>query len=66
MECDPEERARLLEDSSGGDPDLRREVEKLLSGASRAGGHLQAAVSAAVHSTNFPLRGHERLSLSRH
>ena len=57
MECDPEERARLLEDSSGGDPDLRREVESLLSGASRAGGHLQAAVSTAVHSTNFPLEG---------
>jgi hypothetical protein len=29
-ECEPDERARVLEEAGSGDPDLRREVESLL------------------------------------
>ncbi len=57
MECDPEERARLLEGSCRGDADLRQAVESLISSARSAAGHLRAAVRDAVDSTKFPLEG---------
>ena len=57
IECEPEERARLLEDSCGGDVELRREVEALLSGARSGVGEVRAAVRDAMRSTKFPLQG---------
>jgi eukaryotic-like serine/threonine-protein kinase len=57
IECEPKERARLLEDSCAGDVELRREVEALLSGARSGGGQVRAAVHEAMRSTRFPLEG---------
>jgi eukaryotic-like serine/threonine-protein kinase len=57
MECELDERARLLEDSCAGDEELRREVETLLSGARSGEGQVRAAVHDAVRSTRFPLEG---------
>ena len=57
IECEPEERARLLEDSCAGDVELRREVEALLSGARSGVGEVRAAVRDAMRSTKFPLQG---------
>lgn len=44
MESDPNERGALLEAAGSTDPELRREVEVLLSSARSAGDHLRAAV----------------------
>ena len=57
IECEPDERARLLEDSCGGDAELRREVEALLSGARSGGDQVRAAVGKVIRSTKFPLEG---------
>jgi serine/threonine protein kinase/Tol biopolymer transport system component len=57
LESAPEDRARLLDDSCAGDPELRREVESLLSGARSANHHLRAAVRGAADSIGFPLLG---------
>ena len=57
IECEPEERARLLEDSCAGDAELRREVEALLSGARSGVGEVRAVVRDAMRSTKFPLQG---------
>jgi len=46
-ECEPEERMRLLDEAGRIDPDLRRQVETLLSGGRSAPEHLGAAVRAA-------------------
>jgi serine/threonine protein kinase len=47
----------LLENSCAGDPELRREVESLLSGARSANQHLREAVRGAADSIGFPLLG---------
>ena len=57
IDCEPEERARLLEDSCAADPELRREVEALLSGARSGVGEVRATVRDAMRSTKFPLQG---------
>ena len=57
MGCAPDERDRWLEDSCAGDPELRREVEALISGARSAEGQVQAAVGEAIRSARFPLEG---------
>jgi eukaryotic-like serine/threonine-protein kinase len=57
IECEPEERPRLLEDSCAADPELRREVEALLSGARSGGAQVQEAVREAIRSAKFPLEG---------
>src|SRR5271167_4607414 len=57
MECEPDESSRLLEDSCAADPELRREVEALLSGARSGGDQVQATVREAIRSTSFPLEG---------
>ena len=56
-ECEPEHRAILLDEACSGDPELRREVEALLSCPTSGGDHLQAAVNAAVDGVWFPLAG---------
>jgi len=57
LESAPDDRSRLLEDSCAGDPELRREVESLLSGAQDANRHLRQVVRGAVDSIGFPLVG---------
>jgi len=57
VECKPEERARLLDESCSGDAELRREVEALLSSRESAEDDLQAAVRQEVHAIGFPLAG---------
>jgi len=57
VETAPEERSCLLEDSCAGDPELRREVEALLSGARSADRRLRQAVRLAADSVGFPLVG---------
>jgi len=57
LESAPEDRARLLEDSCAHDPELRREVESLLSVAQNANGHLRQVVRGAAASSAFPLVG---------
>ncbi len=56
-ECGPEERTLLLDDSCSNDPELRREVEVLLSCDGNAANHLQAAVRAEIDTVGFPLVG---------
>jgi serine/threonine protein kinase/Tol biopolymer transport system component len=57
VECAPEERTLLLEDSCAGDPELRREVEALLSAARSADRLLWEAVRLEADSIGFPLVG---------
>jgi eukaryotic-like serine/threonine-protein kinase len=57
VECEPEQRSRLLNETCSADPELRREVESLLSGQSSARDHLQATVRVAIDSIGFPLVG---------
>ena len=57
LESAPEDRSRVLEDSCAGDPELRREVEGLLSAANRAGQQLRQVVRGAADSIGFPLLG---------
>jgi serine/threonine protein kinase len=54
-ECDPKQRARLLEESGSGDPELRRTVERLLASAEVAADGLQAAVYGGLDAVAFPL-----------
>ena len=56
-ECNPGERSRLLDEAARSDPELRREVESLLSCQGSAGEHLRAAVGGAVDAIGFPLVG---------
>jgi serine/threonine protein kinase len=56
-ECDPKHRAGLLDEVCSEDPELRREVEALLSCQQSAGDHLKAAVSVGLDATGFPLVG---------
>jgi serine/threonine protein kinase len=56
-ECAPEHRTALLDESCDSDPELRREVEALLSYDESAGGSVQAAVLGGLDSVGFPLTG---------
>ena len=56
-ECDPKQRARLLEESGSGDPELRQTVERLLASAEAAADGLQAAVYGGLNAVAFPLVG---------
>jgi eukaryotic-like serine/threonine-protein kinase len=56
-ECEPEHRSGLLDEVCSGDPELRREVEALLSNQQSAGDHLKAAVSVGLDAVGFPLVG---------
>jgi serine/threonine protein kinase len=56
-ECAPENRAALLNDACGNDPELRREVETLLSCDEDAGGSLQPAVLGGFETVGVPLTG---------
>jgi eukaryotic-like serine/threonine-protein kinase len=56
-ECDPEHRTVLLDEVCGDDPELRREVEALLSCQQSASSHLKAAVRVGLNSVGFPLVG---------
>ena len=56
-ECAPENRTALLKEACGDDPELRREVEALLSCDRDAGGSVQAAVIGGLVTVGFPLTG---------
>jgi eukaryotic-like serine/threonine-protein kinase len=56
-ECEQDERARLLDAAGDSDPELRREVESLLSCEGSAGERLRAAVREAADGIAFPLVG---------
>jgi len=56
-ECGPEERGLLLDGACSNDPELRREVEALLSCDASAGDYVQAAVRTEIDTVGFPLAG---------
>src|ERR1039458_1321993 len=56
-ECDPNQRIGLLDEVCSNDPELRREVEALLSCDGRAGDYVQAAVRSELTAVGFPLTG---------
>ena len=56
-ECDPEERSALLDEACCNDPELRREVERLLVHDETAADHVQAAVQSELDILGFPLVG---------
>jgi eukaryotic-like serine/threonine-protein kinase len=56
-ESDPTERSCLLDEACSNDPDLRREVEVLLSCDGRAGDYVQVAVRSELDAVGFPLVG---------
>jgi len=56
-DCDPAQRARLLEESGNDDPELRRTLEELLANEGSAADDLQAAVSGGLDAVAFPLVG---------
>jgi hypothetical protein len=56
-ECDPGQRAGLLDEACSDDPELRREVEVLLSCEGASSDQVQEAVRAEFHSVGFPLAG---------
>jgi eukaryotic-like serine/threonine-protein kinase len=56
-ECDPEQRAGLLDGTCNGDADLRREVEALLLNERSASDDLQAAVRVGLDAVAYPLVG---------
>ena len=56
-ECGPEERTLLLQGACSNDPELRREVEALLSCDRSAGNYVQSAVRAEIDTVGFPLAG---------
>ena len=55
VECDPSQRAALLDQVGDSDPELRREVEALLSFEATAHDHLQAAVRTEIAGFGFSL-----------
>lgn len=57
VECEPEQCARLLDEAGSSDPDLRREVESLLSCQGGASVYLGVAIRAGVEAVGFPLVG---------
>jgi eukaryotic-like serine/threonine-protein kinase len=56
-ECGTEERTLLLDGACSNDPELRREVEVLLSCDASAGDYVQGAVHAEIDTFGFPLAG---------
>jgi len=56
-ECEPKERVGLLDEACSNDPELRREVEVLLSCDGRAGDYVQVAVRSEINAVGFPLVG---------
>jgi len=56
-ECDANRRASLLDEACNGDPELRREVEELLSSETSARDRVQAAVCSELHDFGFPSIG---------
>jgi eukaryotic-like serine/threonine-protein kinase len=57
LECEPEHRDGLLGEACSDDPELRREVEVLLSSQESAADDLQAVVNNAMDVIGFPLAG---------
>ena len=56
-ECDPKQRAGLLEEACYSDSELRREVEALLASEETASDDMQAAVRCGLEAVTFPLVG---------
>lgn len=56
-ESEPKQRSSLLDEACSNDPDLRREVEVLLSCDGRAGDCVQVAVRSELDAVGFPLAG---------
>jgi eukaryotic-like serine/threonine-protein kinase len=56
-ECEPEHRTGLLDEACRNDPELRQEVEALLSSDSSAGDYVRAAVHSGIAGFKFPLTG---------
>jgi serine/threonine protein kinase len=56
-ECAPEHRAALLDNYCGSDPELRRQVEDLLSYDENAGDSVLAVVREGLDDVGFPLTG---------
>jgi eukaryotic-like serine/threonine-protein kinase len=56
-ECDPQQRASLLDGACNGDEELRRAVEALLASEERAREDMQAAVHKGLDDATFPLVG---------
>jgi serine/threonine protein kinase len=56
-ECEPEHRTALLDEACRKDPELRQEVEALLSSDDRAGSYVRAAVHSGIDGFGFPLTG---------
>ncbi len=57
VECEPKNRASLLDQTCKNDPELRREVEALLARAEGASDHVRAAIRSGLDSLEFPLSG---------
>jgi eukaryotic-like serine/threonine-protein kinase len=56
-ECPPAQCDSLLDEACGNDPELRREVQALLSFDASAGESVQAAVRGGLEDAGFPLSG---------
>jgi eukaryotic-like serine/threonine-protein kinase len=56
-ECEPKHRTSLLDEVCSDDPELRREVEALLTSQESAGDQLKAAVGVVLDTIGFPLVG---------
>lgn len=56
-DCDPEYRARLLDDACNGDAELRHSVEMLLASEESASEKMQAAIQSGLEMVTFPLLG---------
>jgi serine/threonine protein kinase/Tol biopolymer transport system component len=61
-ECEPTQRAALLDEACDGDSELRKEVEALLEFEASAHGHVQAAVHSEVAGFGFSLEAGEVVS----
>ena len=61
-ECDPSQRAALLNDACNGDAELRREVEALLTFEASAHDHVQAAVETEIAGFGYSLAAGEVVS----
>jgi serine/threonine protein kinase len=57
VECDPGQRAALLDEACNGDSELRREIEALLSFEPSAHEHVQGAVRSEIAGFGFSLAG---------
>lgn len=57
LECETQQRSKLLDEAGNGDPELRQEVESLLLYEDKANAHLLAAVRHGAEAARFPLVG---------